>query len=79
MDAKSEQIWAISVDELGEQLRFGSPILLFAAPPDVGGVTGSNRMEVTRDGSHILLPQALEQAEDSNVIQVKSGWAETQH
>jgi hypothetical protein len=77
MDAKSEQIWAISVSVRDETLRFGSPTLLFAAPPNVGGITGSNHMEVTRDGSQILLPQALAQPEDSNVIHIKSGWTET--
>jgi hypothetical protein len=60
-------------------LRFGSPTPLFATPPATNLVTGNTPMEVTRDGSRILFPQALPQSEDSNVIHIKSGWLGTQH
>jgi eukaryotic-like serine/threonine-protein kinase len=79
IDYESKKISSISVSGTGEDLRFGSPIPLFATPPEMNIVTGYNPMEVTRDGSRILFPQALAQPEDSNVIHIKSGWFETQH
>jgi hypothetical protein len=79
IDYETKKISSISVSGTGEDLRFGSPIPLFATPPEMNIVTGYNPMEVTRDGSRILFPQALAQPEDSNVIHIKSGWFETQH
>jgi hypothetical protein len=73
VDFKSGRIFSIEVGGSNENLSFGSPVPLFALPPSINLVTGSNPMAVTRDGSHILFPQALEQTEDSNVIHIKSG------
>jgi eukaryotic-like serine/threonine-protein kinase len=79
IEFKSGYISAIPVTEVGGDLRFGASTPLFARPLVMNGVRGSNYMAVTRDGSLILIPQALEQPEDSNVIHIKSGWFETQH
>lgn len=76
---KSNQISAISVSGVAGDLRFGSPSPLFAAPPNPGFIRTFNPIAVTRDGSRIIIPQALPQPEDSNVIHIKSGWIETQH
>jgi hypothetical protein len=76
LDTKS--ISAISVSDVGGELRFGSPKPLFEVPLFMGFLAASNSMAVTRDGSRILFPQALAQPEDSNVIHVRSGWLETQ-
>jgi serine/threonine protein kinase len=79
VEFKAGYISAISVTEVGGDLRFGASTRLFARPLVMNGIRGSNHLAVTRDGSLILLPQALEQPEDSNMIHVKSGWLETQH
>jgi serine/threonine protein kinase len=79
IDYETKKISSISVSGTGEELRFGSPTPLFATPPATNLVTGNTPMEVTRDGSRILFPQALPQSEDSNVIHIKSGWLGTQH
>jgi Tol biopolymer transport system component len=79
IDTKSNQVSAISVSGSGDDLRFGSPTPLFAAPPRLNLLAPYNPLAVTRDGSRIILPVALPQPEDSNVIHIKSGWFETQH
>jgi hypothetical protein len=79
VEFKAGYISAISVTEVGGDLRFGASTPLFARPLVINGVRGSNHLAVTRDGSLILMPRALEQPEDSNVIHIKSGWIETQH
>jgi eukaryotic-like serine/threonine-protein kinase len=79
IDYETKKISSISVSGTGEDLRFGSPTPLFATPPATSLVTGSNPMEVTRDGSRILFPRALAQPGDLNVIHIKSGWFGTQH
>jgi eukaryotic-like serine/threonine-protein kinase len=76
LDRKSNQISAISVSALEGGLRFGPSTPLFAAPPSINLIAGANPLAVTRDGSRILFPQALEQAEDSNLIHVKSSWGQ---
>jgi hypothetical protein len=77
LDGKSRQISAIPVSGLSGDLRFGSPTPLFAMPPMTNLVVGANPLAITRDGSLIIFPQALEQPEVSNVIHVKSGWGQT--
>jgi hypothetical protein len=79
IDYETKKISSVSVSGTGEELRFGSPTPLFATPPATSFVTGSNPVEVTRDGWRIIFPVALAQPEDSNVIHIKSGWLETQH
>jgi serine/threonine protein kinase/Tol biopolymer transport system component len=79
MDRKSDQISAISVNGQPGDLRFGPPEALFAIPPSVSLLAASSPIEVMRDGSRILFPQALDQPEDSNLIHIRSGWLETQH
>jgi hypothetical protein len=79
IDYETKKISSILVSGTGEESRFGSPTPLFATPPATNLVTGSNPMEVARDGSRILFPQAIAQPEDSNVIHIKSGWFETHH
>ncbi len=78
LDRKSNQISAIPVSGSGEDLRFGSPSPLFAAPPSPGLIRPFTPLAMTRDGSQILFPVALPQPEDSNVIHIKSGWFGTQ-
>jgi len=77
-DRRSNEISTISVSGAAGDLRFGSPSPLFVAPPSPGLIRPFTPIAVTRDGSRIMIPQALPQAEDSNVIHIKSGWFETQ-
>jgi len=77
VDPKPDRISAIPVSELSGDVRFGPPAVLFAVPPTMNWVVGRNPMAVTHDGSRIMIPLALPQPEDSNVIHIRSGWFET--
>ena len=79
IDRKSNQISAISVSSQNGELRFGPSMPLFAMPPALDLLAAFTPLAVTRNGSRILFPKALQQPEDSNVIHIKSGWFETQH
>ena len=68
------QIWSIPVEPSpGDQLRFGSPVALFSVRPGPNLAAGAIPIAVSRDGSRIYFPQAVEQT-DSNMIHVLSGW-----
>lgn len=69
-------IWSIPIGGSSADPHFGQPVQLFAAPAELNLVIGRTALAVTRDGSRILFPQAVEQPEDSNVIHVKMGWAD---
>jgi hypothetical protein len=70
----SNQIWWVPVEPSpGDQLRFGSPVALFSVSPAPWLVAGAIPIAVSRDGSRIYFPQAVEQPE-SNMIHVLSGW-----
>jgi serine/threonine protein kinase len=77
LERNSKQILSIPVTFVAGELHFGVATRLFAEPPTLDLLAAFNPIEVTRDGSQILFPQALPQPDDSNVIQVRSGWFET--
>jgi eukaryotic-like serine/threonine-protein kinase len=65
-------IYSVGVDTIGGELRFGTPVLLFSGvrvPPGV--INNSHPLAVSRDGSRIFWPQAIEQP-GSDVIQVRT-------
>jgi eukaryotic-like serine/threonine-protein kinase len=71
------EIWSVGVETSGHDLRFGSPHKLFSGVRLSPGANGGDRpIAVSRDGSRIYLPQAVEQP-NSNVIHVKTGWFST--
>ncbi len=68
-------VWSVRVESAGGGLRFGSPELLFTGLRwPVGAVARSSLLAVSRDGSRIYFPQAVEQP-NPNVIYVRMGWA----
>jgi Tol biopolymer transport system component len=65
-------IYSVGVDTVGGELRFGTPVLLFSGVRVPAGLTNVSRpLAVSRDGSKIFWPQAVEQP-DSDVIQVRT-------
>ena len=65
-------IYSVGVDKVGGELRFSAPALLFSGlrvPP--GLVAISRPLAVSRDGSRIFWPQAIEQP-GSDVIQIRT-------
>jgi eukaryotic-like serine/threonine-protein kinase len=65
-------IYSVAVDTIVGELRFGAPVLLFAGVRVPAGSNISNRpLAVSRDGSRIFWPQAVEQP-GSDVIQIRT-------
>jgi hypothetical protein len=65
-------IYSVGVETAGGKLRFGTPVLLFSGLREPAGVnTASHPLAVSRDGSRIFWPQAVEQP-GSDVIQIKT-------
>jgi eukaryotic-like serine/threonine-protein kinase len=69
---ESNRIWSVPVDVSGPQLRAGTPVALFSVRP-VSRVLDVSPLAVSRDGSRIYFPQAVEQP-DSDVIHIRMGW-----
>jgi serine/threonine protein kinase len=64
-------LWSVRVESAGEGLRFSAPQKLFSGIQMPAAATASSRpLAVSRDGTRIFIPQALEQP-DSNLIHVK--------
>ena len=71
---EQNQIWSVSVEPAGANLHFGAPQALFTVrPPPL--TIGMDPLAVSRDGSRIFFPQEVKPPEDSNAIQIRSGWA----
>jgi Tol biopolymer transport system component len=69
------RVWAVSVDDLGTNLRLGSAKPLFSVRrPSLTNI--DQALQVTRDGSRIICIQSVEQPNE-HVIQVASGWDST--
>jgi serine/threonine protein kinase len=68
----ANRIWSVPVDTSGGEFRAGTPTALFPVRP-VGRVLDVSNLAVSRDGSRIYFPQAVEQP-DSDVIHVRIGW-----
>jgi hypothetical protein len=67
-------IWSVRVEAEGEGLNFAAPQKLFSGiRTPAYTVVASRLLAVSRDGSRIYFPQAVEQP-DSDVIHVKMGW-----
>jgi hypothetical protein len=65
-------IYSVGVDTAGGALRFGAPGLLFSGVRVPAGSNVSHRpLAVSRDGSRIFWPQAVEQP-GSDVIQIRT-------
>jgi WD40-like Beta Propeller Repeat len=65
-------IYSVDVDTVGGELRFGAPVLLFSGVRVPAGSNVSHRpLAVSRDGSRIFWPQAVEQP-GSDVIQIRT-------
>jgi hypothetical protein len=65
-------IYSVGVDTVGGELRFGAPVLLFSGVRVPAGANSSHRLfAVSRDGSRIFWPQAVEQP-GSDVIQIRT-------
>jgi WD40-like Beta Propeller Repeat len=79
LERNSKQILSVPVTFVAGEPHFGVATPLFGEPPALDLLAAFNPIEVTRDGSQILFPQALPQPEDPNVIHIKSGWLETPH
>ena len=70
---EQNQIWSVSVEPAGANLHFGAPQALFTVrPPPL--TIGMDPLAVSRDGSRIFFPQEVKPPEDSNAIQIRSGW-----
>jgi serine/threonine protein kinase len=67
-----DRIWSIRVQPAGAELHFGAPEPLFPVRRPRGTVVGMNPLAVSRDGSRIYFPQAIEQPE-ADVIHVRTG------
>jgi hypothetical protein len=66
------RVWAVSVDDLGTDLRLGAAKALFAVRrPSLTNI--DQALQVTRDGSRIICIQSVEQPNE-HVIQIASGW-----
>src|SRR5207302_7500057 len=66
-------VWSVNVESAGNELRFAAPRKLFSGlRSPAGATTASHPLEVSRDGSHIYFPQAVEQP-NSDVINVRMG------
>jgi hypothetical protein len=58
----------------GSQPRFTAPRVLFSGIRLPAGLNGGSRpLAISRDGSRIYFPQAVEQS-DLGVINLKTGW-----
>ncbi len=68
----ANRIWSVPVDTSGGEFRAGMPTALFPVRP-VGRVLDVSNLAVSRDGSRIYFPQAVEQP-DSDVIHIRMGW-----
>jgi hypothetical protein len=68
----ANRIWSVTVDTSGGEFRAGTPTALFPVRP-VGRVLDVSNLAVSRDGSRIYFPQAVEQP-DSDVIHIRMGW-----
>jgi serine/threonine protein kinase len=69
------EVWSVGVESDRKGLRFSSPRRLFSGVRLLPGTNGGDRpIAISRDGSHIYLPQAAEQP-NLNVIHVKMGWS----
>jgi hypothetical protein len=63
-------IHSVGVNTAGGELRFGAPVLLFSGVRVPAGLTNASRpLAVSRAGSRIFWPQAVEQP-GSDVIQI---------
>ena len=64
-------IYSVGVDTVGGELRFGTPVLLFSGLRVPARTNVSHPLAVSRDGSRIFWPQAVEQP-GSDVIQIRT-------
>ena len=67
------RIWSLPVDTSSGEFNPGTPVPLFSVRR-VGGVLDVSHLAISRDGSRIYFPQAVEQP-DSDVIHIRTGWA----
>jgi eukaryotic-like serine/threonine-protein kinase len=66
-------VWSVAVEHTGSDLRAGEPVRLFEGlRPAPGGILAAHGLAVSRDGSRIFVPQALEQPA-GDVIHVMIG------
>ena len=66
------RIYSVGVDTVGGELRFGAPALLLSGVRAPAGLnTASHPLAVSRDGSRIFWPQAVDQP-GSDVIQIRT-------
>jgi hypothetical protein len=66
-------VMSVTVEPVGDELRFGAPRPLFSGLRPPGTVASSSPLSVSRDGSRIFWLKGVEQPE-SNVIYIKTGW-----
>jgi hypothetical protein len=65
-------VYSVGVDTVGGEVRFGPPVLLFSGVRFPAGSNLSDHpLAVSRDGSRIFWPQAVEQP-GSDVIQIRT-------
>jgi len=69
-----DSVWSVRVDTAGAQLRASAPELLFRAGSIAAGLTDTNHVAVSADGSRFYVPMTVAQS-DSGVIHVRLGSA----
>jgi len=67
------RIWSLPVDTSGGEFQRGTPAPLFSVRPVGSRVLDVSPFDVSRDGSRIYFPQAVEQP-DIDVIHIRMGW-----
>jgi eukaryotic-like serine/threonine-protein kinase len=72
IDRDKLTLMSVRVEGSGEDLRFGSPEMLFRVGLPLGTNSGSKPVAVSRDGSRIYVLQSTDESE-SGVIQVRTG------
>jgi len=61
------------VESTGAELRFTTPQTMFRVRSPANLTSAVSRFAITRDGSRIYFPQAVEQP-DTNMIHIMTGW-----
>jgi serine/threonine protein kinase len=67
-----DSVWSISVDMAGAQLRASAPEMLFHPGSIAQGLTDTDQMAVSPDGSRFYLPMTVAQP-DSGIIHIRIG------
>lgn len=71
--ADPSTVWSIPVTGAGADLRFGNPEQLFPLPEAVNLIRSLNPLAISRDGSRLYWPAAVEQPPDSNFVNIQFG------